>query len=1174
MQVAGQTQTKVLEIDDPLTNSSTKGGRVGGQFTAEGWKTVETFDHIQYNIPTCSAGEVQFDVTGIYASNEVFPNIAYDKFGVPYPYEGDVHYALFNMYDRDDDQSWYGVTQWHNPYKCIMHLYGYTPGDLYKWRYMQLRLNVAAFEGGYDDDPHAFEKPAFGPIDWQRTHVYHFRLVWGDGLMQLYIDGELRKQWDYSSFGELYAPPDHSFRIGSGAISRSGGFKAPIGITFSNLKFYRYVDTTPPKVTDMEPVDDGSGVSVDSDIFVTFSEAMDEASAEAAFSITPPVAGNLRWISSSLYLQRSELLQPSTTYTVQVDTGARDVAGIPLITPFTAQFTSRALSPSVVKKWDVFEVTLTATGLGNVNRYRDITLQGTFQGPTKTITIEGFWDGSDIWKVRMAPNEVGPWTYQITSSVAQLRTSGSFNCIDSDLPGFIRVSPSRPHTFMYDDGTPWLWLGDTAWRGYTSQIPYESRWKYLIDLRAQQGYTAIQSIVVSYINGLNFWKNEGGTCFYETSTIKDYDYLNPGYFRWIDKRINYALSKNIIPVIFFTWAQEYTMFSESQFSKFVRYLVARYAAKNVIWIICGEYNELPGEFPGRTTDEFDTWGRLIKEKDPYDHPISLHPTGRTSSGEFGYTTWMDFIGQQTPYYIRDIERDHAYGKPVVNLEPRYFYPVEYGGGPNSQSRVALWQIITAGGFYTSGFYTTFAPDKGGWDPGALPDEQRWVEILNKYLPNVPWHQMDPHSSWISSGSMIAKGGEAYLAYNSSGGPVTINLTTSLGSLPARWLNPRDGSFSDPFTVKLGASTLLTPPFEGDWALYIGEELLADEMPPLPPEDLTAESSTIKSIKLSWNAPPPAEDGDGADKYILFRNDEKIATTSETTYTDSNLEEGTQYNYSVFALDDAGNQSLTAATGQFQTLSDMEPPILTRVRATAQDTLVAYFSEAVDSLSAIDVRHYQILQGLAIYSAKLLPDKSSVKLHTAQHEENKYYSLIARKIFDRATRSNCMGPNNVQSYRYGVDFEVGDPTPSTYQWAYLHVGDEYYMDRTLTLLDIPVGYQNLLWLKTKNDDKEINEEPFITFTITAAATIYIAYDESVATVPAWLNTWTRTDDRILTTDDVALVIYEKYFTAGSVEMGGNAGGHSKSMYVVLVKPDQTLITGDQPIAPNQVKIFIN
>jgi hypothetical protein len=109
-------------------------------------------------------------------------------------------------------------------------------------------------------------------------------------------------------------------------------------------------------------------------------------------------------------------------------------------------------------------------------------------------------------------------------------------------------------------------------------MPYSSRWKEIINLCSAHDYTAVSVYVHSYINGNIFWSNEGGACFGGGST-PDYNNLNPEYFRWIDRRINYALSKDVVPVIFKTWVQDYGEFSSSQFDKYVRYIVSRYCSK-------------------------------------------------------------------------------------------------------------------------------------------------------------------------------------------------------------------------------------------------------------------------------------------------------------------------------------------------------------------------------------------------------------------------------------------------------------------------------------------------------------------------------------------------------------------------------------------------------------------
>lgn len=1160
-----QSGDRVLELDDPLSGS-TKGTRSGGQLTSAGWVTQTAFDYIEYRIPTCSFGEVEFKVKGIYASNEVFPNIGYDKEGKPVPGSDNVHYTLFGMYDRDDDNSWYGVQQWHNPYKTVVHIYGYTAGDLYKWKRMKLRLNVAAFNGGYEDDPHAFEDPAVGPFEWEKDHVYHHRLAWGEGHMRWYLDGVLIKDWDYSSFGAEYAPPDHTLRLGSGLNSRSGGYASPNGLTFSDLKFYRIKDGTAPRVTGAEPAGGSSGVAPDADILVFFSEPMDEASTQAAFSITPALAGSFKWIGSALAWEHSDLMAANTAYTVKVAATARDKAGLALTAPFTMNFTTRGEQAAAVGRYEPFEVTIKAPGIGGSRPYRDVTLRGVFRGPGKTIEIDGFWDGGDVWKVRMAPTEVGTWSYQITGSAAALNRSGSFECVASSSRGFIRPNPARPTSFMYDDGTAWQWRGDTSWRGFTSLLPYDGRWKSYIDLRSGQGYTAMQSIVNSYINGLGFWKNEGGTCFDESGGAKDYDQLNPDYFHWIDKRIDYALSKGIVPVILFSWAQEYVNFSSGQWEKYMSYLVARFAAKNVIWVLCGEYNEMPTDY-GRPTSEFADWGRALKQLDPYDHPITLHPTGRTSSSEFGYDSWMDVVMQQTPYFARDVERDLTYKKPVVNGEPRYMYPDE----DNAESRFGLWEIVTSGGYYTNGFFTTYAPDKGGYDPAAMPEEQRWVEFLNKLMERLPISEMAPHPEWTSAGQLLAKPGAEYLAYNRSGGAVTIDLTSLGGTLPVEWLDPRAGVSQPGGIAQGGGQRTFTPPFSGDWALHIGTGLSADTVPPNAPLSLQSTARTMHSITLGWSAPPPAADGDGASGYLILRDGATVTTVPTTSWTDQGLEESSQHSYQIYALDDAGNKSAAAAALTIATTGDNQPARVVEVATVSSTQLSLLFDEQVEQASAQDPARYQITPAVAVTAALLAADGSRVTLTTAPHTAGQNYTITVSGIRDRARTANVMAPQSL-TYRFEATLQISELTPATYKLAQLKTGDAYYMDRDLKLAAVPALCQGFSWIMTENDDKERSDAHWLSFKANLAVTVMVAYDNGASTRPAWLDGWIDTGAEIATTDDSPLHLYRRDFSAGSVVLGGNEGTSKTSMYLVLVKKAEGNVADTAPPAAPRGFVF--
>jgi hypothetical protein len=772
-----------------------------------------------------------------------------------------------------------------------------------------------------------------------------------------------------------------------------------------------------------------------------------------------------------------------------------------------------------------------------------------FRGPGKTIEIEGFWDGGDIWKVRMAPTEPGTWNYEVTSSEKSLQQRGSFVCIESSRHGFVRPNPARPYSFMYDDGSPWLWKGDTSWRGYTSIIPYEGRWKSYVDLRAQQGYTAMQSIVVSYINGLGFWKNEGGTCFVEGADAKDYDQLNPGYFHWIDKRFDYAIGKGIVPVILFTWAQEYVNFSPQQFERYVHYLVARYAAKNVIWVLCGEYNEITADF-SRPTSEFADIGRLVKKLDPYDHPVTLHPTGRTSTDEFGDQEWHDIIMQQTPYSARDVGRDRHHNKPVVNAEPRYFYPLEVGEGANDESRFELWEIVCSGGYYSTGFYTTYAPDKGGWDPAALADEQGWVAFLNRCLDRLPLTEMAPHPEWTSAGQLLAKPGAEYLAYHRGGGGVTIDFSHLSGTLPVEWIDPRSGTLQSGGRITGGASRTLIPPFSGDWALHVGAGVEQDSIPPNPPQVLTSPVQTMNSISLSWQPSAAAADGDLAAAYQVARNGTILITTPATLFQDQGLQESLSCVYEVFAIDDAGNRSIAAARLTVSTLRDAIPPEAIELNLVSPSELKVVFSKKMDPASAGNIANYRIAPALAVLSATPAGDGRSVTIRTAAHAPGLDYALTVASVRDLARTPNDMVTKNF-SYRFEATLQITELTPATYRLADLSVNDKYYNDRDYVLRQIPPVCTGYRWIMTDNDDKTRTDAQWLSFTANMNVSVLVGYDAGLS-LPSWLSSWQNVGASIVTSDDAPLKLYQKVLPAGKIALGGNQGDDKSSMYVVLVK----------------------
>ncbi len=85
----------------------------------------------------------------------------------------------------------------------------------------------------------------------------------------------------------------------------------------------------------------------------------------------------------------------------------------------------------------------------------------------------------------------------------------------------------------------------------------------------------------------------------------------------------------------------------------------------------------------------------------------------------------------------------------------------------------------------------------------------------------------------------------------------------------------------------------------------------DNSPPTAPASFRTTATALTSISLAWNA---STDNAAVTAYQISRNGVVITTTSGSTlsYNDTSLASGTSFNYSIVAMDAAGNSS-TAST---------------------------------------------------------------------------------------------------------------------------------------------------------------------------------------------------------------------------------------------------------------------
>lgn len=128
-------------------------------------------------------------------------------------------------------------------------------------------------------------------------------------------------------------------RYGYYASNESGYIFFTYSGGYSDTVFEMEEADTPPTIISVSPANGATDVPVTTTISATFSDAMNETSAEAAFSLNG-VTGTFSWIGNTMTFTPGANLASATNYTVTIGTGAQDLAGNPMTSAYTWSFTT------------------------------------------------------------------------------------------------------------------------------------------------------------------------------------------------------------------------------------------------------------------------------------------------------------------------------------------------------------------------------------------------------------------------------------------------------------------------------------------------------------------------------------------------------------------------------------------------------------------------------------------------------------------------------------------------------------------------------------------------------------------------------------------------------------------------------------------------------------------
>jgi hypothetical protein len=419
------------------------------------------------------------------------------------------------------------------------------------------------------------------------------------------------------------------------------------------------------------------------------------------------------------------------------------------------------------------------------------------------------------------------------------------------------------------DGSPFFYLGDTAWELF-HRLNREEVDKYLNN-RADKGFTVIQAVVLSQIEGLDAPNANGHIPLRNNNPAEP----NEKYFEHVDYIVDKTESFGLVIGMLPTWGSYWSslnpsdvIFTVENAKVFGRFLGKRYKGKPIIWILGGDHNI-------HTEEErriIDAMANGLKEGDGGEHLITFHPRGPgLSSDYFHNTEWLDFNMFQSSHAGHDhdnglfAENDYTLNpvKPTLDGEPRYenLQVGFYFSGFNRQDRfddydvrqAAYWSILAGACGHTYGHSSIWQMYTLGRDP-IIAAVMPWHEALDhpgafqmgyvrtlfearsftKLIPNQEMIKNGPRTGGGKIRAAVANDASFAIVYSPRGESFTIDKNVvNARYIKEIWFDPRYNVSYHIHTGDTQGMQTYTPPTSGrgqDWILIIENAKLELPMP--------------------------------------------------------------------------------------------------------------------------------------------------------------------------------------------------------------------------------------------------------------------------------------------------------------------------------------------------------
>jgi hypothetical protein len=434
--------------------------------------------------------------------------------------------------------------------------------------------------------------------------------------------------------------------------------------------------------------------------------------------------------------------------------------------------------------------------------------------------------------------------------------------------GALRVSDNQ-RFLQHADGTPFFWLGDTAWELFHRLSREEADW--YLEKRRAQGFTLIQAVALAEFDGLDTPNAYG----HKPLIDNDPTQLNEDYFAHVDWIIDRAASKGLFIGFLPTWGDKVVknawgagplVFNEDNAYSYGFLLGRRYGNRpNIVWILGGDRPAIWKE----QEDYTELWRAMSQGLDAGAgrHLLTTyHPSGsentRTSK-HLHNEAWLDMNmmqsghggGHDVPVW-NWVAEDYALSpaKPTLDGEPNYedhpvnpwpAFDADNGYFRDHDVRKQLYRSVFAGAcgvtyghhsmwqFWSPRFEVVNHADRFWTEAIDRPGAQQ-VAHLRRLMESRPFFTRVPDQSVLACdagarGSHMVATRDSDRRYGMIYVPNTQTVDVNMDAVAGdkarvSWYNPRTGTTTllGLFATK-GTRFFTTPDHGPDWVLLLDQQ---------------------------------------------------------------------------------------------------------------------------------------------------------------------------------------------------------------------------------------------------------------------------------------------------------------------------------------------------------------